>query len=319
MRYLLIIITFLIYIPQGISQFSNTDFEKIDALIINLGPLEKSNVATIADTITESFPDKISKARAIYSWIAHYIEIDSKAAKSNDNKASTPESTIQNRKATPLGFATLFQEMCSDEDIRCLTVDGYLKYKTDDINNQPEESNYTWNVVQLGSSPSQWYYVDAYKASGYLDMKQTIFTRKFSGNYFFPNKRTFNLEHFPDNMAWLLGEGPKNIKEFYSYPLIENGAYQFELNKFSPLIGFQNIKLNSSVSFNFNINKSTSFTNISVIMGEGSKQKSPERVNPSINGNEINFTYKFKSEVSAPLKITIDGQAVLTYFIEVEE
>jgi len=318
MRYFLTLCLLLI-VMQGISQPSVNKYQAVDNIILELGPLEKENVATIADTLTSSFTDKDKKARAIYTWIAQYIELDPKASRTNDDKNTEPENVIQFRKSSPLGFALLFQEMCSQADIRCLVVDGYVKYNTENINNIPDATNYSWNVVQLGTSPNEWYYVDVAKASGYLDKKQTLFTRKFSGEYFFSNKTVFNLEHFPDNQAWLLGEGTRNIKEFYSLPLIHDGAYKLTLSKPNPSNGLIKTKPNDANLFGFKTNEASNFTNISIILGEGSKQQKPERINFTAKGNEIFFSYKFKKEDNYPMKIMADGKDVITYLVESSE
>ena len=70
--------------------------------------------------------------------------------------------------------------MCSQANIRCLSVDGYVKNFPEEINDIPDEINHSWNVVQLGLSPEEWYYVDAAKGSGYLDKKRSVFTKKFT-------------------------------------------------------------------------------------------------------------------------------------------
>ncbi len=318
MRYSLTLCLLLI-VMQGISQSSVNKYQFIDNFILELGPLEKENVATITDTLTSSFTDKDKKARAIYTWIAQYIDLDPKASRTNDDKNTEPENVIQFRKSSPLGFALLFQEMCSQADIRCLVVDGYVKYNTENINNLPDAVNYSWNVVQLGTSPNEWYYVDAAKASGYLDKKQTLFTRKFSGEYFFSNKPVFNLEHFPDNQAWLLGEGTRNIKEFYSLPLIHDGAYKLTLSKPNPSNGLIKTKPNDANLFSFKTNDASNINNISIILGEGAKQQKPERINFTTKGNEIFFSYKFKKEETFAMKIIVEGMDLMTYVIECSE
>ena len=58
-------------------------------------------------------------------------------------KKINPEQVVMNRKTTSLGFAKLFQEMCSMGNIRCLVVDGYVKHSTEDINNRADEPNHS--------------------------------------------------------------------------------------------------------------------------------------------------------------------------------
>jgi hypothetical protein len=319
MRYAFIFFFSFLLLNKGISQVSNTKYQKTDNFIFEIGPLEKSNVATIADTITSSFSDKEIKARSIYTWIANNIEMDPKAIRSGDNKNTEPENVIKLRKTTPLGFALLFQEMCSQADIRCLVVDGYTKYNAEQINEMPDAINFSWNVVQLGTSPNAWFYVDVAKASGYLDTKQTRFTHKFSGDYFFANKNVFNLDHFPDNILWQLNEGPKSTKDFYSLPLIHEGTYQLGITKPNPMNGFIKTKPTTSNLFSFKVNDVQNITNISIVIGEGAKQQKPERVNFTTKGNEIFFSYIFKKEDTYPMKIMVDGKDVITYLVESSE
>ena len=147
------------------------EYGEVDAKVAQLGRLDSLNVARIADTVSRSFPDRQQKARAIFYWIANNIEPDLRATKGNDNKKILPELVIVSRKATPLGYATLVQEMMSRVNIRCLTVDGYVKRNAGDIGNPPDEFNHAWNVVQLGQSADEWYYVDAFMAAGSIDSK----------------------------------------------------------------------------------------------------------------------------------------------------
>ena len=319
MRYSFIFLLSFLLWNKGISQVSNDKYQKTDNFIFEIGPLEKSNVATITDTITAPFTDKENKARAIYTWIANNIELDPKAIRSGDNKNTEPETVIKLRKSTPLGFSILFQEMCSQANIRCLVVDGYTKYNAEQINEIPDAINYSWNVVQLGTSPNAWYYVDAAKASGYLDTKQTRFTRKFSGDYFFANKTVFNQDHFPDNQAWLMGEGSKSIKDFYSLPLINEGAYQLGVTKPNPLNGFIKTKPTVSNLFSFKANDVQSINNISIVIGEGNKEQKPERVNVTTKGSEIFFSCFFKKEDTYSVRIIVDGKVVITYLVESSE
>jgi transglutaminase/protease-like cytokinesis protein 3 len=303
----------------GRAQPSFKKFEDIDQFVFQLGKLSNNNVAEITDTLTHNLESKEFKSRAIYSWICNNIALDPKSARNNDPKNSDPEVVIQIRKASPIGFAKLFQEMASQASIRCLIVDGYNKFKTDNINNKEDETNYSWNVVQLGTSPNEWYYVDAANGSGYLDVKQTIFTHSFNHEYFFSNKYVFNLDHFAKNTSWLLGEGPKSLKDFYALPLVRKGSYEFILSKALPSLGFIKAKLNTPFKFNLRFNKNKSVNEITVISGEGLKRTKPERINFEIKDDEIYFYYKFKKEDTTPFTILVDGKEILTYLVEISE
>lgn len=303
----------------GRTQPFQKKFEVVDQYVIQLGKLSNYNVAVICDTITHKFESKELKSRAIYSWICNNIALDPKSTRTNDPKNSDPEVVVQQRKASPIGFAKLFQEMASQAGIRCLIVDGYFKSKTDNINNKEDESNFSWNVVQLGTSPNEWYYVDAANGSGHLDLKQTVFTQSFNPEYFFPDKYVFNLDHFAKNTAWLLGDGPKSLKDFYALPLIKKGSYEFVLSKAFPSLGFIKAKLNTPFKFNLRFNNNKSVSEITVVSGEGSKQTKPERINFEVKDDEIYFYYKFKKEDTTPFTILVDGKEIITYLVEISE
>lgn len=319
MKKIISIFLFLSFAIHAHSQKPEDIYSKVDQKVDQLGSLESFNVATIADTITRNFDDKEKKARAIFYWIANNIALDARAIRSNDNKKTDPVIVTQTRKTTPLGFAMLVQEMCSMANIRCLVVDGYVKNDAEDINNKADQVNHSWNVVQLGKSPEEWFYIDAAKASGFLDKKITVFTKRFTSEYFFADRILFNLDHYPDNNAWQLGEGPKSLKEFYALPVIGNAAYKTGMQKPNPANGYIKTNIRAGTRFSFPYTGNKPVTSVSLVIGEGNKQLKPEPVNFSDASGQISFTHQFKKDDSYPVRIMADGETMVTYFLEVEE
>ncbi|MEO6406750.1 MAG: transglutaminase domain-containing protein [Ferruginibacter sp.] len=301
------------------SKAQKEDYLPVDKKVQNLGSLDSFNVAIIADTITRPFAEKEQKARAIYYWISHNIKLDLKASKSNDNKNNDPVIVVKTRKATPLGYAMLFQEMSSMANIRCLIVEGYIKNNTEDINNIPDEVNHAWNVVQLGQSPEQWFYVDAMKASGYADKKMSAFTQQFTSQYFFANKTLFNLDHYPNNSAWLLGPGAKGLKEFYALPVIANAAYIYDLKTINPTIGFIKTNLKKVVQFRYGMGSDSTITSVDMVIGDNKKSQKTEPMNFDVTGGKLVFDFQFKKEDSFPIRIFVNGKDFLQYNVEVIE
>lgn len=301
------------------SAFAQPKYENVDETVKKFGSLPTLNVARIADTITAAFSGKEEQARAIFYWIANNISIDPKAVKQNDNKNTLPETVIELRRSNALGFSLLFQEMCSHVNIRCLSVDGYVKYSAAEINEKADEKNHSWNVVQLGQSPETWYYADAYKASGFLDKKMTAFTKQFTGEYFFTDRQLFNLAYYPDNEAWQLGLGPKSLKDFYALPVLGNGAFDLGLRKPVPATGYIKTKVGIPVVFSFGATGDKRPKEISLLIGDDRKPIKPEPMDFDDSGAAIRFTYKFKKEDTYPVKIVADGKEVLQYMVEVNE
>lgn len=316
-RHFFIIFSLLLTLP--ILSAAQDRYAIIDSFVVKLGPMTTFNIATIVDKLTSQYSSKEMKARSIFTWIATHISLDPKAIRSSDNKNVEPEKVIASRKTTSLGFSLLFQEMCSQANIRCLSVDGYLKISTEDIDEILDVAAFSWNVIQLGTSPNEWYYVDAAQASGYLDSKKTHFTRNFSPQYFFADKTTFNLEHFPDNQAWFLGEGYPSIKTFFSLPLIKPAAYDCRLSHPQPLTGKLLAKPGIPFTFSFQLKNAPDNPKIGVILGEGTKKQPLQRVNIRQQGITYSFDFTFKKEDTYPVTICINDQPLLTYVAEVSE
>ncbi|MGG9970195.1 transglutaminase domain-containing protein [Ferruginibacter sp. SUN002] len=294
------------------------DFSAVDNYVKSLGSLDTLNMGTISYVITKKFPDNLDKVRAIFDWIAYNINFDLKAAKANNNDKSGSDIILKTRKATAAGYAALFQDMCSVVKIRCLTVDGWVKNNVEQIGEKPDEFNHTWAVVQLGQSPETWFYVDPTWGSGYTDEKMTTYTKSFNDNYFFANKTIFNFQHFPDNMAWQLGNGSKNIKEFINTPLVKETAYNVGLSSYAPDNGYIKTKSSKAVQFSIKISDTVNVQIVSLVIGPEKKKKT-KTVDYTFTEGKILFSYKFDEEDTYPVTVLINNKPVLAYFAEVVE
>ena len=312
-----LIFTLLIFTGSMLQgQASKTDFKAVDDYVRSLGPLDSLNTGTISHIVTKNFPDPKDKVRAIFVWVANNISFDLKAGRNNDNEKLNTDLILKSRKANAAGYAALFQDMCSVVKIRCLTVDGYAKYSTENINEKPDEFNHTWAVVQLGQSPDSWYYVDPTWGSGYTDDKMKVFTRSFNDDYFFADKVIFNLQHFPDNEAWRLGPGPKNLSSFFSLPLVKSAAYEFQVTKFTPNNGALKAKADKALPFSLTVQPRTAVDIVALEIGEGKKKK-VKTVDYTISGGAIRFSYKFEEEDAYPVTVLINNKPVLGYTAEI--
>lgn len=291
------------------------NYKQTDDYVKSLGSLDSLNIATITDTLTYKFAKKEEKARAIFYWVANNISLDLKAAKGNDRKATVLQ-IIETRKANSLGFSLLVQEMMSQANIRCLSVDGYVKTEIDDV---PDEPNASWNVVQLGTSPTEWYYVDAAMAAGYADKRFTTFTKEFTGEFFFSDRVAFNLIHFPDNTAWLLGPGAKSVKEFYSQPVIHNAAIIYNLQKISPVKGLIKTRLKDKTDFRLEFISTPVVSDVSMLVGDAKRSPKAYKMEYKTAGNVIEFSFQFKIDSDYPFQILIDGKPLATYKADVRE
>lgn len=300
-----------------IAQTGSRDFKAIDDYIKGLGAMEGMSTATIENVVINHFEDKTDKLRAIYAWIAMNITYDVKAARTSNMQKNKPADVLASRKAVGIGFASLFQDMCSSANIRCLTVDGFVKNNINDIGDRATDPNHTWIVVQLGQSPDTWYYVDPAWGSGYPDADMKTFTKSFSGAYFFPDKGVFNMQHFPVNEAWKLGPGPRGKKDFYSLPLIKVSAIENGMKKCEPNDGRLKARVTKQVFFTYVLNGKEEVTKVSLVIGEKKKLKQKD-VDFVYTGGTLNFSYKFEEEGNFPLTVLVNGREFITYSAEIE-
>ena len=128
---------------NAMAQINGRDFTAVDNYVKKLGSLDSMSMGTINNVVSKKFTDKIDKARAIYDWIAMNIKYDVKSARANNTAKNSPTDVLLYRKAVGIGFASLFQDMCSSANIRCLTVDGFVKNNVDDIGEKSMEINHT--------------------------------------------------------------------------------------------------------------------------------------------------------------------------------
>lgn len=310
----------VLFMLTGLNVFAQTagrDFTAVDAYVKSLGPLDSMSMGTINNVVSNKFTDKMDKARAIYYWIAHNITYDVKSARNNSVTKNTPSDVLASRKAVGIGFASLFQDMCSSADIRCLTVDGFIKTNTQQIGDKGTEINHSWAVVQLGQSPETWYYVDPAMGSGYADAELKTFTKYYTPAYFFTDKETFNLQHFPDNEAWKLGSGPKSKKDFFEMPIVKVAAVEMGIKKMSPNDGILKVKANKPVKFSFTIKSTEEIGKVELATGEKKKYK-VEEIQYSNSASSLSFTYKFQDENAYPVTVLVNGKEFITYYVEVE-
>jgi transglutaminase/protease-like cytokinesis protein 3 len=300
------------------AQTFNSDYKLVDEYVKSLGSLDTLNMGTISYIVTKKFASSPDKARAIFDWIAYNISFDCKTFRNNGNEKMNSDVVLKTRKANANGYASLFQDMCSVAKIRCLTVDGYTKTDIEQLNEKPDEFNYTWAVVQLGQSPDSWYYVDPTRGSGYTDEKITTFTRAYNDAFFFADKTLFNLQHYPDNTAWVLGKGTKSVNDFFALPLIKDHAYDFKISNFSPASGVIKSAVNKPVRFSFRVNNNAAVDTVALLIGS-EKNKKLKTVYYSYDNSVVSFTHNFEEEDTYPVTVLVNNKPVLGYMVEVTE
>ena len=189
-----------------------------------------------------------------------------------------------------------------------------------DINNPADELNHSWVVVQLGKTPTEWYYIDIANGAGYTINDLRDFIPAFTSEYFFAEKSLFDLSHFPDNMAWQLGgKGPETKKEFYSLPVVGNAAFYFGISNLKPITGYIKTKTKVPVFFSFNTSTDSTISTVTLIAGDDKHLSKPVPMNFKNSGGSISFSYQFKREDTFPVRIVVDGKVAVEYMVESTE
>ena len=299
------------------AQLGTANYKAIDEYVQKLGNLDTFNMGTIAAIVTRPFTDKKERARAIFDWIAFNISFDPKAARSGNSQKNSSTEVLQNRKAVGIGFASLFQDMCSAVDVRCLVPDGFVKNNVEQIGDSKTDINHSWAVVQLGQSPEEWFYVDPAWGSGYCDADMKVFTHSFNDAFFFADKTIFNLQHYPDNEAWKLGPAPKTKSDFYALPLVKDAAYTLKLNGFSPREGHIKAKAGKGVSFEFRLDPGATVSKLSLLKGDHKKARE-EDIPFSFDKGLLKCSLKFEEGSSFPVTVRVNGKDLLTYMVDVD-
>jgi transglutaminase/protease-like cytokinesis protein 3 len=308
----------LSYFVVSAQQTLDYSDEQILTYVKSVGRLDSLNAGTISQAVTKPFTRPRDKVKAIYDWIALNIAFDVKAGRTRGNEKTDADVVLKTRKATAAGFAALFQDMCSVQRIRCLTVNGWAKQFADEIGEVPDEFNHTWAVIQLGQSPETWYYVDPTWGAGYTDKDMKVFTPAYTPSFFFPDRAVFNLQHYPDNGAWQLGAGPKKLKDFYALPVVHRRGVEAKLDIMNPNSGSIKAKVGKPQSFSFRYLHADAPAVVAVQVGPERKRRN-ETVSHTYSGGLISFNHIFKEEDEYAVTILVNQQAVLTYFVSVTE
>lgn len=204
------------------------DYSKTDNIVANY-PKTFSSPNQLATLIKNDFSDQSEKARAIFTWISLNIKFDSndgqgqvgyryssekeRIEKEKQFKKNQAVKTISKGAAGSIGYTSLFQELCGLLALECVSVNGFLKARPEDIGVNPQVINHIWNAVKINNS---WKLIDVTLAAGYLDQGGK-FKTVFNDGYFCTEPEMFFLNHFPQEEKWLMVK--KSKEDFMALPL----------------------------------------------------------------------------------------------------
>lgn len=171
------------------------DFSFVDRHAANFPRRSVSSLQTFAHNLTNGFPSKTDKARAIFIWLHHNIAYDTDSFFGGTVRSKRPEETLQSGLAVCQGYAELFELLGEYSGLEAIVISGHCK----GWGYQPGEKfeiNHAWNGVRLESG--DWHLIDPCWGSGHISDQQK-YVKQLNISYFTNSCENFGTRHFPSN------------------------------------------------------------------------------------------------------------------------
>jgi len=182
-----------------------------DALADSAPPGFERSVPSLAAYLVHAGHDDLTRARALYRWVAGHITYDAEGFRSGQPGDLSPEAVLRRGKSVCEGFARLTEALGEAMGLKVEVVSGWSKgygYTAGQKFNGP--TNHAWNAVQIDG---QWRLMDPTWGAGYLDESMT-FVRQFQEHYFLTKPQEFVFDHLPENQSWQLLDRPLTAAEY---------------------------------------------------------------------------------------------------------
>ncbi|XP_078521937.1 kyphoscoliosis peptidase-like [Lissotriton helveticus] len=189
----------------------------------------------------------LEKVRAIWIWICHHIEYDTVGYHSEAARSPDPKIILQMRKGVCIGYARLFERLCSAAGTRCVLLLGYVKEFGCRLGQSSSMGIYhAWNAVLLNGS---WHLLDSTWGSGRFDGKCTQFQFSYNEFYFLTHPAIFIEDHFPDKKEWQLLSPTLSKRQYMNNICHHYGFYNMGLLTSCPKTAvIKTVKGRSSIS-----------------------------------------------------------------------
>jgi len=252
----------------------------------------------IAIQLCADLEDEYSRARAIFSWLAHHITYDLEAALNSQperilyrtkaelerllakRKQARMRAALRERKGVCEHYAELFMTMCQAVGLRAGTIDGYVVYHPDKMGRQPLPSNHVWNWVSLNG---QKRLVDVTYAAGATDWSGLAFRQKYDAVWFDVSPSIMVQTHYPEKPAEQILADPLSGKEFASMPFFFARSARYQISAWSPRRGIIRKKDAGKLTLDFGRKPLSVFIIIDNLARDVPIQWEGERVTLDIN------------------------------------
>lgn len=171
----------------------------------------EQSVAALAAYLARAGSDDLTRARALFRWIAGNIEYDAVGFRTGNHGDQSADGVLRSRSSVCEGYARLTESLGAAMGLEVQVVSGWSKgygYTTGQRFDGP--TNHAWNAVRIDG---RWRLMDPTWGAGYLD-QQGRFVRRFQEHYFLTAPDAFVFDHLPQDPRWQLLDRPVTAEEY---------------------------------------------------------------------------------------------------------
>jgi transglutaminase/protease-like cytokinesis protein 3 len=320
-------IIFLFFSNICFGQKRTANFSSIDWNVKNM---DAPTVDSLAKKLTTSYQTGLEKTRAIFSWIAQHISYNTGIFNSgrsyrpikfvldpDDTVSSksaveqTAEKVFRRRIAVCDGYAKLFKTLCDYAGVESEVILGYGKcYLEKDAKFR---TNHTWNAVKIDSN---WYLLDVTWASGFVNYSNE-FVQHIDDSYFLTPPQQFILDHYPEDLKWVLLEHPPTLREFHFSPFKYKSFIKYGIASASPANGTIEAFIGDTLQIELKLKDPTKDSLIASdpLFDSTIIQLSPASVflKPTISNNKAVYIYVVQSNDVEWIHLLYNDDPVLRY------
>lgn len=185
------------------------------------------------------------KARAIFIWVAYYVDYD------YSHSRNSAEEAFKDRLAVCDGYSKLVEKMCKAVDVDCVEYAGYVTNGIGEEKFNP--SIHAWNRICLDKNKQQYFVLDATYASG-GSIKNN--NKTVADSWFDPDPCYFATSHYSDELGTLVS--PKISRDdFVSLPVLQPKLEEYGIDGKELLEFCYSHKIYSTISNIFYLHSGT--------------------------------------------------------------
>jgi hypothetical protein len=187
------------------------------------GPVP-TEVASLAQSLTQGLVSERDKALALYDWIGKNIRYDIAAYLAKDLPDPSPAVVLASKLTVCEGYARLFLAMAHSVGLEAVMVPGHSRGFSPDENRS--EPDHAWNAVKLDG---QWVLLDPTWGAGHIDESKT-FVAEPKRDWFDTPPEEFVATHLPVDPKWQLLHTPLEASTFWARPRLSRLYFDYGLS-----------------------------------------------------------------------------------------